>query len=182
MFICLAILTRPLDPIFLTLIIGVAFANRRNRRILLRLIFPIALLLSHLIYIQLKYQQLDLGTVNTGGEKSGSYLEYFMQSALLTPKVVFVEFCFIVVNDPLLFVFLSYSFFLILLMRSRSLLMIYFILFLSTFYLASLNGTLGNGFRYQLPIVMFSLVVIRMCDSPRNVWNMSRNHSWKRLN
>ena len=182
LFLCLAILTRPLDPIFLALIIGVTFANWRDWRILIRFIFPIALLVSHLVYIQLKYQQLNLGTVNTGGEKSGSYLEYLMQAALLTPKVVFVEFCFIVVNDPLLFSLLCYSFFLVLLMRSRALLMIYLILFLSTFYLASLNGTLGNGFRYQLPIVMFSLVVIQMCDSPKNVCEKIRNHNRKVLN
>lgn len=176
LFLCLAILARPLDPIFLSLLVGVAFTSWGNRRILVKLILPIILLVFHLVYIQLNYQQLNLGSVNTGGGRSGSYLEYLIQAALLMPRIIFVEFCFIIVNDPLLFFLLFYSFLLVLLKRNRSLLMIYSILFLSTFYLASLNGTVGNGFRYQLPIVMFSLVVIRMGDSPRNVWQIIESH------
>ena len=176
LFMLLAILTRPLDPIFLVLIIGLALLNLKNTSLLRRLLVGLMLLLTHLIYIQLKYQQLEIGTINTGGSVSGSYLSYLSEAFIRVPKLIIVELAFVVVNDPLLMLLLFWSWIILFLTRNKVLLSQYFLVFLATFYLASLNGTIGSGFRYQLPIVMFSLIVISAENSPAVAWKCTRKH------
>jgi uncharacterized membrane protein (Fun14 family) len=169
-FLLLAILTRPLDPIFLMLFIGIALFNFRNHRLISKLIFPITLLIAHLIYIQIKYQQLEVGSLNTGGDREASFLEYLVEAALKVPKLIIVEFGFLTVNDSLFCLLIVWTFFLLWFKGSKILIIQFTTVFLSSFYLAALNGPIGNGFRYQLPIVMFCLIVIRVSDPPKIVW------------
>jgi hypothetical protein len=170
LFLLFAVLTRPLDPIFLVLFIGVALLNVRNWRIVSRLILPIFILVVHLIFIQLKYQQLQVGSVNTGGDSDASFLQYLAEAALKVPKLIVVEFGFIAVNDSIFFLLILWALVLLWLKKDRFLTIQFVLVFLSTFYLAALNGPIGNGFRYQIPIVMFSLVMLQTCDSPQQIW------------
>jgi hypothetical protein len=169
-FLLLAILTRPLDPIFLMLFIGMVLINIRNRGIIVKLLIPIVLLISHLIYIQVKYQQLEVGSLNTGGDRDTGFLQYLVEAALKMPKLIVVEFGFIAVNDSLFFLLILWALFLLWLKRDKILVTQFCLVFLSAFYLAALNGPIGNGFRYQLPLVMFIFVVLQICDSPKGVW------------
>lgn len=173
LFLLLAVLTRPLDPIFLVLFTGVALLNARNWRVVSRLILPILMLVSHLIYIQLKYQQLQVGSLNTGGDRNASFLQYLLEAALKVPKLIVVEFGFIAVHDSIFFLLILWALILLWLKKNRLLTLQYVLVFLSTFYLAALNGPIGNGFRYQIPIVMFTLAMLQVSDSPR--------HTWKRI-
>lgn len=170
LFLLLAVLTRPLDPIFLVLFIGVALLNVRNWKIVSRLIMPIFMLIAHLIYIQLKYQQLQVGSLNTGGDRNASFLEYLLEAALKVPKLIVVEFGFIAVNDSIFLLLILWALVLLWLKKDRFLTIQFVLVFLSTFYLAALNGPIGNGFRYQIPIVMFSLVMLQTCNSPQQIW------------
>jgi hypothetical protein len=170
LFLLLAILTRPLDPIFLMLFIGMTLSSIRNRDVSMKLLAPIVLLISHLIYIQVKYQQLEVGSLNTGGEREGSFLQYLFDTALRLPKLIFVEFSFLAVNDFLFFLLCMWILLVLSFQKEKIFFFQFILVFLSTFYLAALNGPIGNGFRYQLPLVMFGLVVIRIGDSPRYVW------------
>lgn len=170
LFLLLAVLTRPLDPIFLVLFTGVALLNARNWKIVGRLILPIFMLVSHLIYIQLKYQQLQVGSLNTGGDRDASFLQYLVEAALKVPKLIVVEFGFIAVNDSTFFLLILWVLVLLWFKKDRFLTIQFVLVFFSTFYLAALNGPIGNGFRYQLPIVMFSLVALTKCESPEKIW------------
>jgi len=178
LFLLLAILTRPLDPIFLVLFIGVALLNARHWKIVSRLILPIFMLVSHLIYIQLKYQQLQVGSLNTGGDRDASFLQYLVEAAIKVPKLIVVEFGFIAVNDSIFFLLIIWALILLGFKRDKFLILQFALVFFSTFYLAALNGPIGNGFRYQIPIVMFCLVVFQISDSPSKVWaRVTNNHS-----
>jgi len=134
------------------------------------LLIPIVLLISHLIYIQVRYQQLEVGSLNTGGDRDTGFLQYLVVAALKMPKLIVVEFGFIAVNDSLFFLLILWALFLLWLKRDKILVTQFCLVFLSAFYLAALNGPIGNGFRYQLPLVMFILVALRLCDSPRQIW------------
>ena len=171
LFLLLAILTRPLSPIFLMLFLGMVLFNIGNRGIIRKLIVPIILVISHLIYIQLKYQQLEIGSLNTGGERDATFLQYLIESGLKLPKLIFVEFGFLAVNDSLFFLLFVWTSFLLWFKKDRLLTIQFILVFLSTFYLAALNGPIGNGFRYQLPIVMFVLAAIRIGDSPKRIFH-----------
>jgi hypothetical protein len=178
LFLLLAVLTRPLDPVFLVLFIGVALLNARNWKIVSRLILPIFMLVSHLIYIQLKYQQLQVGSLNTGGNRDASFLQYLVEAAIKVPKLIVVEFGFIAVNDSIFFLLIIWALILLGFKRDKFLILQFALVFFSTFYLAALNGPIGNGFRYQIPIVMFCLVVFQISDSPSKVWTrVTNNHS-----
>lgn len=170
LFLLLAVLTRPLDPIFLVLFITVALLNVRNWKIVSQLILPIFMLLSHLIYIQLKYQQLQVGSLNTGGDRDASFLQYLVEAGLKVPKLIIVEFGFIAVNDSIFFLLILWALVLLWVKKDRFLNIQFVLVFLSTFYLAALNGPIGNGFRYQIPIVMFSFVMLQTCNSPQQIW------------
>jgi hypothetical protein len=170
LFLLLAVLTRPLDPIFLVLFIAVALLNVRNWKIVSQSILPIFILVSHLIYIQLKYQQLQVGSLNTGGDRDASFLQYLVEAGLKVPKLIVVEFGFIAVNDSIFFLLIIWALILLGFKRDKFLTLKFALVFFSTFYLAALNGPIGNGFRYQIPIVMFSLVMLQTCNSPQQIW------------
>jgi len=169
-FVILSVLCRPVDPIFLVLIIGMIMQNYRNRTVVRNLLITLTLILSHLIYIQLMYHQLETGATNTGGSISGDFLNYIIESILRTPKLIFLEFGFVLSHDFLLFLLIIWSWVVLSTLKSKPMTSQYFIVFFSTFFLASLNGTMGSGFRYELPIVMLSLVVIANGDSPQKIW------------
>lgn len=175
LFLLLAILTRPLDPIFLMLSLGIAVLNVRNPKSISKLLVPIILLVSHLIYIQVKYQQLEVGSLNSGGDREAGFLQYLVEAALKVPKLIVVEFGFIAVNDSLFFMLILWTLFLLWFKRDKILVIQFSLVFFSTFFLAALNGPIGNGFRYQLPIVMFCLVVLRICVSPKLIWERFSN-------
>jgi hypothetical protein len=170
LFILIAILTRPVDPIILVLVIGIAVVNFRRSRILAHLALPFVLLVAHLVYIQVKYHQLSTGGVNTGGEKSSGYFEYLIDAATKIPKIVLTEFAFLAVNDSIFFLLIIWTIALLFFKTNRILVTPYILVFLSVFYLAALNGTVGSGFRYQLPIIMFGFVVIQNSESPGDLW------------
>jgi len=170
LFLLLAVLTRPLDPIFLVLFIAVVLINVKNWKIVSQLILPIFILVSHLIYVQLKYQQLQVGSLNTGGDRDASFLQYLVEAGLKVPKLIVVEFGFIAVNDSIFFLLIIWALILLGFKRDKFLTLKFALVFFSTFYLAALNGPIGNGFRYQIPIVMFSLVMLQTCNSPQQIW------------
>ncbi len=170
LFLLLAILTRPLDPIFLMLFVGIVLLKIRDREIIAKLLIPIIFLISHLIYIQVKYQQLEVGSLNTGGDRDAGFLQYLVEAAFKVPKLIVVEFGFIAVNDSIFFLLILWALFLLWLKKDKILGLQFSFVFLSTFYLAALNGPIGNGFRYQLPLVMFILVALQISDSPKGVW------------
>jgi hypothetical protein len=159
------------------LFVGIVLLNIRDRKIIAQLLIPIIFLISHLIYIQVKYQQLEVGSLNTGGDREAGFLQYLVEAALKMPKLIVVEFGFIAVNDSIFFLLILWASFLLFLKKDKILSLQFGLVFLSTFYLAALNGPIGNGFRYQLPLVMFILVALQICDSPKRVWERIKTPS-----
>jgi hypothetical protein len=157
------------------LFLGVALLNIRNPKSISKLLLPIILLVSHLIYIQVRYQQLEVGSLNTGGNREAGFLQYLVEAALKVPKLIIVEFGFIAVNDSLFFILILWTLFRLWFKQDRLLVVQFSLVFFSSFFLAALNGPIGNGFRYQLPIVMFSLVVLLICVSPKLIWERFSN-------
>lgn len=78
--------------------------------------------------------------------------------------MVVVEFGFLAVNDSIFFLSILWALIVVWFKRDRFLSTQFALVFLSTFFLAALNGPMGDGFRYQIPIVMFSLLVLKKCD------------------
>jgi hypothetical protein len=167
LFLLLALMTRPLDPIFLVLFVGLILFNLRNLKLVLKFSFSLLIVLTHLILIQLKYHQLEMGSVNTGGVKADSLLEYLFSALLRLPKIIFTEFAFLAVHDIYLLLLVIFSIYALAFTSNRVLKQQFFLVFLGTFYLASLNGTIGGGFRYELPILMIQLVIIGSAETSK---------------
>ena len=159
-FVILAIFSRPLDPIFIVAVIGLILFGSNKILVFRKLALLVFVLVAHLVYIQLNFGQLQTGSINTGGDQSGGLFHFLIVALFEMPKIILVEFGFIIVHDSLLFMLVLWSILVLVRDRNKVLITQFVLIFLSTFYLSALNGTIGSGFRYQLPIVMFCLVII----------------------
>lgn len=171
----LCIFTRPVDPIILATLLFYIFARRKSLRI--EDFLPFIIVILHMIYLEVVLHQLEMGSVNTGGAASESMLKYLLNAVISVPKVVVTEFAFIFTNDIMLVLLLSISLILVIKFGTTEDRYVYAGITSSTFFLASLNGTIGSGFRYEIPIVMCSLVIWLKHGSSDNLSRMLRKFS-----
>lgn len=153
----LCIFTRPVDPIILTTMIFYLYSRRKFLRKVE--FFPILIVLLHMVYLEVYLHQFEMGSVNTGGATSDSMFSFLVDAIIAVPKILLTELAFICTNDITLLALLGVSFILVLRFGSIEDRLVYAGITLSTFFLASLNGTIGSGFRYEIPIVMCSIVI-----------------------
>jgi hypothetical protein len=88
-------------------------------------------------------------------------LGYLFDVAFDIPKIIFVEFSYLFVHDLLVFFLVIFALYLSLLkIKLRFETICNLSCFLSCFVLASINGTIGVGFRYEMPIILTSTLVV----------------------
>ena len=125
----------------------------------------------HLIYIQVFYNQLSIGGINTASAENQPMFDFVLTAFMNLPKHIFFEFGFLITNDPVMFFTLMMSVYSLVLKPNSELFFVFAAVFLSSFFLGSLNGSLGNGFRYQMPIYALSLLVIAKSAKNRRTFS-----------
>jgi hypothetical protein len=152
-----AMFTRPMAPIYI--VIGfIALLSRKQRihnRILMILLGITGIL--HMLVMNLLFKQLS----SEVGLDQSSYAELFssvMGKLILIPKILVVEIGMVVVNDPILGVLLILIFFGLILSDTSTAKVIFIGTFIAVFIMAAINGTIGNGFRYQMPIIISGIL------------------------
>jgi hypothetical protein len=79
--------------------------------------------------------------------------EFLISVVISLPKIIITEFAFLAKNDTLLFVLIILGLVSsVMLDRRHQVLMV--MVFLACFLSVGVNSTIGNGFRYKLPIVI----------------------------
>jgi hypothetical protein len=154
-----AMFTRPMAPIYIVIGFIALFSikQRIHNRILMILLGITGIL--HMLVMNLLFKQLS----SEVGLDQSSYAELFssvMGKLILIPKILVVEMGMVVVNDPILGVLLILIFFgLILSDTDTGTAKVIFIgTFIAVFIMAAINGTIGNGFRYQMPIIISGIL------------------------
>jgi hypothetical protein len=144
-------------PIYI--VIGfIALLSRKQRihnRILMILLGITGIL--HMLVMNLLFKQLS----SEVGLDQSSYAELFssvMGKLILIPKILVVEIGMVVVNDPILGVLLILIFFGLILSDTSTAKVIFIGTFIAVFIMAAINGTIGNGFRYQMPIIISGIL------------------------
>ena len=156
----LSTFSRPTDPIILSALLTLMILNRKTKPAALKYLFIFFIVLIHLIYIQVFYNQLSIGGINTASAEKLPMLDFVLNALMNLPKHIFFEFGFLITNDPVMFFTLIISVFFLVSKPNSELFFVFAAVFLSSFFLGSLNGSLGSGFRYQMPIYALSLLVI----------------------
>ena len=104
----------------------------------------------HLIYLQVFENQITIQAKINGTSLS---TEFVAEIFTKLPKIIITEFAFLAAHDSLLFILIIFGLLSSVVLRGRY--MVFTItVFLASFLVAAVNGTVGNGFRYQLPIVI----------------------------
>jgi hypothetical protein len=125
--------------------------QRIHNRILMILLGITGIL--HMLVMNLLFKQLS----SEVGLDQSSYAELFssvMGKLILIPKILVIEMGMVVVNDPILGVLLIFIFFGLILSDTGTAKVIFIGTFIAVFIMAAINGTIGNGFRYQMPIII----------------------------
>jgi hypothetical protein len=148
-----AMFTRPMAPIYIVIgfIALLSIKQRIHNRILMILLGITGIL--HMLVMNLLFKQLS----SEVGLDQSSYAELFssvMGKLILIPKILVIEMGMVVVNDPILGVLLIFIFFGLILSDTGTAKVIFIGTFIAVFIMAAINGTIGNGFRYQMPIII----------------------------
>jgi hypothetical protein len=104
----------------------------------------------HLLYLEVFENQI---TIQSKAHSTSFDSEFLISVVTSLPKIIITEFAFLATNDTLLFVLIILGLLSsVMLDRRHKVLMV--MVFLACFLSAGVNGTMGNGFRYQLPIII----------------------------
>ncbi len=152
-----AMFTRPMAPIYIVIgfIALLSIKQRIHNRILMILLGITGIL--HMLVMNLLFKQLS----SEVGLDQSSYAELFSSvigKLILIPKILVIEMGMVVVNDPILGVLLIFIFFGLILSDTGTAKVIFIGTFIAVFIMAAINGTIGNGFRYQMPIIISGIL------------------------
>ena len=75
------------------------------------------------------------------------------------PKIIITEFAFLATHDTLLFTLITLGLFASIKLGGRYAVLTITVFF-AVFLLGAVNGTIGNGFRYQLPLIIVITPII----------------------
>ena len=156
----LAVFTRPVDPIILTVVLTSAVCQWNVKHVRFRNCLSVIVIFIHMIYIQVLYKQLNVGSVNTGSSQNQDFISFILHALILMPKIVFFEFGLVFVRDPIMFAAFILCGFSLAVTRNRIAIAMVLAMFFSSFYLGALNGTIGSGFRYEMLLFIVCLIVI----------------------
>jgi hypothetical protein len=85
-------------------------------------------------------------------------LNYMLNKLVALPKILIIEIGMVLVNDPVLAVLLILIFLGFFLSKDTTLKVISLGTLIAVFLMASMNGTIGNGFRYQMPLIICGIL------------------------
>jgi hypothetical protein len=154
---------RPIDPILLVLIGSMFVFNLRKKfpgELITQYALPFFCISIHFLFISLNLNQLKIGGMNTASSEEDSPLGFVVNALMNTPKIMFVEFGFVITRDPVMFFTIFVALILVAKQSKREMYLAFGTVVMSAFFLASLNGTIGNGFRYQMPIYGLALLIL----------------------
>lgn len=168
----LSFFVRPMSP-FIIIVSCIMLFYSKSR---LDRIFHLLTILSaciHLFYLQVFENQITIqANINNASLSAGFLIEVFTK----IPIIVITEFAFLATNDTLIFVLVILGLVSSVMLggRYRALTIT---VFLASFLVAAVNGTVGNGFRYQMPIIVVVLPMILLFLSkhkPKEFYSFSK--------
>jgi hypothetical protein len=171
----LSFFVRPMSP-FIIMVSCMMLLYSKSR---LDRIFHILTILSaciHLFYLQVFENQITIqANINSTSLNTGFLIEVIAK----IPIIIGAEFAFLAANDTLLFVLVILGLVSSFKLggRYRALTITVFI---ASFLVAAVNGTIGNGFRYQLPIIIIIIPMILLFIGkyvPKEFYSLSRSKS-----
>lgn len=151
----LSFFARPMSPfVIMVSFVMLFYSKSRLDRIFHTLTFLSACI--HLFYLQVFENQITIqANINSTYLNTGFLIEVIAK----IPIVTITEFAFLATNDTLLFILVILG-----LVSSFKLGGRYSALtisvFIASFLVAAVNGTIGNGFRYQMPIIIVIVPMI----------------------
>ena len=154
-----AMFTRPMAPIYIMIgfIALLTIKQSIHNRILMISLGIIGIF--HMLAMNLLFKQLS----SEVGLNQSSYLDIFssvLGKLILIPKIVVVEIGMVAVNDPILGVLLVLIFFGLFVSESGTTKVIFIGTLIAVFLMAAMNGTIGNGFRYQMPVIICGVLLV----------------------
>ena len=168
----LSFFVRPMSPFIIMVSCVVLFYSKtRSDRI-----FHLLTILSaciHLFYLQVFENQVSIqANINSTSLNIGFLGEVITK----VPIIIGAEFAFLAANDTLIFVLVILGLVSSVMLggRYRALTIT---VFLASFLVAAVNGTVGNGFRYQMPIIVVVLPMILLFLSkhkPKEFYSVSK--------
>jgi hypothetical protein len=127
----------------------------------------------HLFYLQVFENQITIqANINNTSLSTGFLIEVITK----IPIITITEFAFLATNDTLLFVLVILGLVSSVMLggRYRALSIT---VFLASFLVAAVNGTVGNGFRYQMPIIIVIMPMVLLFISryvPKEFYSVSK--------
>jgi hypothetical protein len=168
----LSLFVRPMSPfIIMVSCVVLLYSKTRFDRIFHSLTALSACI--HLFYLQVFENQISIqANINSTSLNIGFLVEVITK----VPIIIGTEFAFLAANDTLLFVLVALGILSAFKLggRYRALTIT---VFLASFLVAAVNGTIGNGFRYQMPIIIVSLPMILLFISkytPKALYSASK--------
>ncbi len=154
-----AMFTRPMAPIYIMIgfIALLSMKQKIHNRILIISLGVVGIF--HMLAMNLLFKQLS----SEVGLNQSSYFDIFTSvigKLILIPKIVAVEIGMVAVNDPILGVLLVFIFFGLFVSESGTTKVIFIGTLIAVFLMAAMNGTIGNGFRYQMPIIVCGVLLV----------------------
>ncbi len=151
----LSFFVRPMSP-FIIMVSCVMFFYSKSRFDKIFHFLTILFACIHILYLQVFKNQIS---IQANINNSSLNIEYLGEVIAKVPSIIGTEFAFLAVNDTLLFIIVILSILSSLKLggRYRALTIT---VFFASFLVAAVNGTIGNGFRYQMPIIIVSLPIL----------------------
>lgn len=147
-----ALFTRPTAPLIAFVSLGIVYISKTKIEKFFH-ISAFIVSISHLFLLEFVYNQLTI-QANVNGESFG--LKFLLDSLVKLPKIVFFEFAFIAANDTFIFTMIIMAILVALFTTNIRAKLMMVLVFSSSFLSGAINGTLGNGFRYQIPFIFVS--------------------------
>jgi hypothetical protein len=153
----IAMFTRPMAPIYISIasLALLSFKQRLHNRGILIVLGAIGLI--HMLVMNLLFSQL---TSELFIEEASllETLSHMLNKLVALPKILIIEIGMVLVNDPVLAVLLILIFLGFFLSKDTTLKVISLGTLIAVFLMASMNGTIGNGFRYQMPLIICGIL------------------------
>jgi hypothetical protein len=147
--VVISLFVRPTAP-FVILVSCSMFFLSKSRLDKIFHILIIFLSSIHLFYLEIFKNQITLQSKVYSDSLDATFL---LSVVINLPKIVVTEFAFLAANDTLLFILVILGLLSSVRLSGRHRILTAMV-FLACFLSAGVNGTIGNGFRYQLPIVI----------------------------
>lgn len=147
--ITLSFFVRPMSPFVLIVSSVMLFISKSRRD---RIFHTLLVLTSsmNLFYLQVVENQI---TIQANANSNDLNVGFLIDILVKFPKIVITEFAFLATHDTLLFTLITLGLFSSIKLGGRYAVLTITVFF-AVFLLGAVNGTIGNGFRYQLPLII----------------------------